>query len=657
MDEFLRLEATGTAEKNNAGAKITGIAYSGGSFAQTWDGRPIVLSLDGLEFASQIPLMDSHYYSTSMKLGEVTAFVENNQLRIEGAITSQTDRAKQIIADGKKSDWQLSIGADVLQKTIVEPGQTVVVNGRQFSGPLVNVVKAKLREVSVVAIGADSDTNMKIAAKFNLAFNNLEGEKQMAKEPEVQAAATASAPVVAATAPVAASVETTNHGDKNVPPPQNVQDAVNAAITAERSRVANIQAICNGEFPEIEKEAIAANWDENTTRAKVLEKIRAIRPNSGPNVMVPGEISVSRESIECALALRAGVSEEMLNRSYSPQVIEAGMRDMDISLSAVIGECLRLNGKPVPRSLSNNDIQAAFSTVTLPGVLSGVANKVLLQSYNNTPIMAFKFCSVGNLTDFKESDRYRLTDVGDLKPVAANGEIKEGGLVEEAAKNQLDTYAKKFCLTRKMIINDDLGAFTRIPQAMGNRAARLIDQLFFSRLQENPNQADGKALFSTDHNNFLTGASSALSKDSLESAIALFLNQKDADDKPIAVEPRTLLVPTSLKFTALELVHGAILIATGSTSTLRPGYNALSDENIDVVSSPYLTATNPSWYLFGDPRQVDTFEIGFLKGKRTPTVEQGETDFNTLGMWFRVFFDLGIREQDHRGMVKANGAA
>ena len=60
---------------------------------------------------------------------------------------------------------------------------------------------------------------------------------------------------------------------------------------------------------------------------------------------------------------------------------------------------------------------------------------------------------------------------------------------------------------------------------------------------------------------------------------------------------------------------------------------------------------------YSDPRTVDTWEIGFLKGKRTPTVERGETDFNTLGIWFRVYLDLGVREQDHRGMVKATGSS
>ena len=69
-----------------------------------------------------------------------------------------------------------------------------------------------------------------------------------------------------------------------------------------------------------------------------------------------------------------------------------------------------------------------------------------------------------------------------------------------------------------MIINDDLGAFMKVPVAMGNRAARLIDQLFFSRLLRNPAQQDGKALFSTAHRNLLSGASSALSADSTQEA-------------------------------------------------------------------------------------------------------------------------------------------
>lgn len=142
------------------------------------------------------------------------------------------------------------------------------------------------------------------------------------------------------------------------------------------------------------------------------------------------------------------------------------------------------------------------------------------------------------------------------------------------------------------------------------------------------------------------------------------MDQVDADGQPIAVEPRYLVVPTALKHLAIELTRGATLVMSGGTdNVVRPALNVIADENLQVVSSPYLAnsayvgASSTGWYLFGQPGTVDTFEIGYLKGRRTPTVERGDLDFNVLGMWFRVFFDVGVREQDHRGIVKANGAA
>jgi hypothetical protein len=326
-------------------------------------------------------------------------------------------------------------------------------------------------------------------------------------------------------------------------------------------------------------------------------------------------------------------------------------------------ECCRLEGKSIGRSFDDDSIRAAFSTVSLPGILSNTANKKLLQAFTAQPIIATRLCSTGDLNDFKESERFRMTDVGDLLPLGPDGEIKDGGLTEEKAGNKLETYAKAFCLTRQMIINDDLGAFMKVPTAMGTRAARLIDQLFFKRLLANPTQGDGNDLFSAAHKNLLTSATSALSADSLQAALKLFMDQTDADGQPISIEAKYLLVPTALKFKALELTRGTTFIAAGSTDVLRPAVNVLTDEKLEVVSSPYLSNTTyagnseTAWYLFGDPAQTDTFEIGYLRGRRTPTIEKGDTNYTTLGMWWRVFFDVGIREQGHRGMTKANGAA
>lgn len=695
MSEFTLIEAS-----NGAKPKVVGVAYSGGKMSLPGWRHPVVVDLAGMEIPESVPLLTNHENKTDSRIGLISAAVRNNALEITGEIVSDSRDAADIIAQGKAgADWQLSIGADVKECELVKGSREV--NGQEVEGPFYHIKKSTLREVSVVAVGADAHTNMKVNAKFNLV--NQEGET-MNNKSETKSVSAVSAPNDAAPPekkpepeqkpgnPANKPGEPANKPGEPEKKPDNAEqkpgqaaaeatppaiqasagdvaatarEAAQNAVKAERERISAIQAICDGEFPEIEREAIAGGWTPEVVTKKVLETIRAERPAANVNISVKtapegGEL---RKTIEAAMCLRVGVSAEQLEKSYGAKTVEAGMAEMDMPLKQLLIECMKLDGIPYSRGFDNETIRAAFSSVSLPGILSNVANKKLLQSYEAQPIIAMKLCSTGDLNDFKENDRFRLTDVGDLLPIAADGEIKDGGLIEESAKNQLDTYGKKFCLTRKMIINDDLGAFMKVPTAMGNRAARLIDQLFFSRLLSNPAQADGKALFSTNHKNLLSGASSALSSDSLKKAIQLFLDQVDADGQPISVEPKYLLVPTALKHLAIELTQGATLIMSGTDNAVRPALNVLSDENLQVISSPYLGnsayegSSQTGWYLFGDPKTVDTWEIGFLKGKRTPTVERGETDFNTLGLWFRVYFDLGVREQDHRGMVKANGAA
>ena len=56
------------------------------------------------------------------------------------------------------------------------------------------------------------------------------------------------------------------------------REAAQNAVKAERERISAIQAICDGEFPEIEREAIAGGWTPEVVTKKVLETIRAERP-------------------------------------------------------------------------------------------------------------------------------------------------------------------------------------------------------------------------------------------------------------------------------------------------------------------------------------------------------------------------------------------
>ena len=637
MDEFLLIEAASDSTPSNP--QVMGNAYSGGKVKLPGWKAPVVIDLAGLEIPASVPLLTNHENRTASRVGMVNARVEANSLAIEGEITSSSGTATGIVEQAKAgADWQLSIGAEVVESEFVGQGSRTI-NGQEHQAPFTHIKAAKLREISVVAVGADATTRMQVAASFNLS-----GEEELSIENQTTTEPTTTV-----------NAET---------------DLIARTIADERNRVAAIQEICAGQHDAIQAKAIAGGWSTERTSTAVLQAIHDARPKADVNISIKRkpEGAEMKSTLEAALCLRVGIAGDDLLPQYGDRVVNAADKIRAKSLYDVLCSCIRLEGMTVPEGSDTEMIQAAFSTVSLPGILSNVANKRLMKAFTSQPLVATRLCSEGDLNDFKENERFRLTDVGDLEPVAADGEIKDGGVREDKATNQLDTYGKKFVLTRKMIINDDLGAFMKFPTSMGNRVARLIDQLFFLRLLSNPTQGDNKKLFHTGHKNLLTGADSYLHHESLSLAITLFLDQTDADGQPISVEPRFLLVPTNLKHDAIQLTRGTQLIISGgdategASPTLMPALNVLADENLIVISSPYLTNTkypgnsSTAWYLFGDPAQVDTFEVGYLKGKRTPTIERGNTDFNTLGMWFRVYFDLGIREQDWRGMVKSDGS-
>lgn len=382
------------------------------------------------------------------------------------------------------------------------------------------------------------------------------------------------------------------------------------------------------------------------------------RQPAGGAIIVKAGPDISAGAVEAALCASYGIKGTAVEAGAEKDLETASKHLRGLTLRGAIELCAKMENISTGMTFGDDTIRAGFSTTSLPNLLSNVANKRALAAFQAQPVIAPKLCTRADLNDFKEHERVRLVDVGDLLPLAPSGEIKHGGASEDKAGNKLATYAKMFTLTRQMIYNDDLGEFLKVPTAMGQRGARKIDQVFFSRLLSNPVQADTKALFHVDHKNIYTTSASALGLDGIKAAVAKFAAFTDSDGQPINVEPAFLLVPPELHGLALELTLASALVG-GSTKA--PALNIVNRFGLEVVRSPYLSNANytghsaKGWYLFANPSQVDTFEIGYFQGRETPTVEQSDTDFNTLGMSFRVYFDFGIREQGTVGMLFAAG--
>jgi phage major head subunit gpT-like protein len=123
----------------------------------------------------------------------------------------------------------------------------------------------------------------------------------------------------------------------------------------------------------------------------------------------------------------------------------------------------------------------------------------------------------------------------------------------------LDTYGSLFALSRKAIINDDLGAFRDWGTAAGRAAAETEAGVLWSLLSQSSGAGpvmgeDGKRLFHADHGN-LAASGAAPAETTLSAARLALRSMKGLDGKtPIAAAPAFLVVGPALETAAEKLL-------------------------------------------------------------------------------------------------------
>ncbi|MBS3821026.1 MAG: Mu-like prophage major head subunit gpT family protein, partial [Phycisphaerae bacterium] len=411
-----------------------------------------------------------------------------------------------------------------------------------------------------------------------------------------------------------------------------------------------------GKHPDIEAKAIEEGWDESRTELHVL---RASRPQV-PAVSTQPR-NTSPQVFEAVALMASGLPNSRIEANYAEPVLEAADKLRGVGIQEF---CELASGQRLPRFRRDASgwLQAAFSTTSLPGILSNIANKMLLEGYNYVEDAWRNISKIASVNDFKEHTRYRMTGSFQFQQVGPDGELKHGQLGEQSFRQKADTHGIMFALTRQMIINDDMGAFTDIPRQIGMGAAEAIADAVWGLWLSNPVQSDGKAFFHADHKNYLAGADTALTVDGLKDAEVAFGKQTKPNGKPLGIRPSLLLVPTALKVPAEMLMKSIQLNETTTANKAKPSANPHVGK-FDVVSSVYLSnatfpnASDKAWYLLADPNRLPAIEVAFLNGVDRPTVEKTDADFNTLGVMFRGYIDFGVKEQDHRGGLKMKGEA
>jgi hypothetical protein len=664
----IAVEAAGDADKPMPRFRM--VAYTGGTMRIAGFPHPVVVDLEGLAIDRQdIPVRLDH--NPRQGVGHTQRVViENGQVIAEGMVSRDTSWARDVAKSAVNGfPWQASIGAAVVDAEFVPNGQSITVNGRTLAGPLHVVRQAILKEISFVDSGADPATSARIAAQhkeqavMDDSTTHQDPTQQDAGQTDGDATGSANTTTASSATPQAAQ-------EPAAPKPQTTTASTIQAsaagddpltqmrqqMAAETRRIEAIRKVCAGKYPDIEAKAIEEGWDESRTELHVL---RASRPQ------VPAVSSRPRNAspqvFEAVALMASGLPHSRIQATYAEPVLEAADKLRGVGIQEF---CELASGQQLPRFRRDASgwLQAAFSTASLPGILSNIANKMLLEGYNYVEDAWRSIAKIASVNDFKEHTRYRMTGAFQFQQVGPDGELKHGQLGEQSFRQKADTHGIMFALTRQMIINDDMGAFTDIPRQIGMGAAEAIADAVWGLWLSNPNQSDGKAFFHTDHKNYKAGADTALTVDGLTDAEVTFGKQVKPNGKPLGIRPSLLLVPTALKVPAEMLMKSVNLNETTTANKPKPSTNPHVGK-FEVVSSVYLSnptftgASDKAWYLLADPNRLPAIEVAFLNGVDRPTVEKTDADFNTLGVMFRGYIDFGVKEQDHRGALMMKGEA
>ena len=408
------------------------------------------------------------------------------------------------------------------------------------------------------------------------------------------------------------------------------------AENKELKRVAGLNEMANlyGVSDTVRKDAIAdSTMDEHKFARAILDEqakhTESIRVGSTPN----------REAMLVQLgdvvASRMGVDVDLSANTFR------SARFSDLA-RAVTGDTANFE-------MSNIEVaNRAMVTTDFPLLLLTAGNRKIIADFDAEEHTYKQWVQEEDVQDFRTNTDITVGSAGGrLEKIQENGELKEVEFGENGETWAIDTFGNKFTITRKMIVNDDLGAFTKMLDGVVERSGNLANGMVYDLLRKAGSgasylMADGKAIFHADHNN-LTDTVFDAEGVALEAGRLAMRSQVAQNGKT-----RLNISPTYLHIPA-ELEQKANILLRSISSTL-------DNKNAGVVN-PYLGTLIPivsgelsgtEWYLSAKKR---TIKAGYLAGTgRRPLLQ---VDRNALSSTsFEGIFDFGVMAQDHRGLFK-----
>jgi hypothetical protein len=455
------------------------------------------------------------------------------------------------------------------------------------------VTKWKLREVSLVPIGADP------------------GAKTRTNPMTTPAISPAPAPIVQ-------------------PPAIQTRAAANQEIRA------------LGASFSIDAVAVDALIDRQATveeaRTEIIEalRLRQDRPAPAPRVTLMND-NTSPDTF----VTRAGEALfARANPAHKPS--DAARQFIGMTMKDMAAESLRMRSISTTGLAPADLVKRALTTSDFPQLLGNAAHREVRVAYQAAPAVLKTLARQTTASDFRAKNKIALSEGPTLEKVNENGEFKYGSLAESTSSYKIDTFGKIIGLSRQAIVNDDLGAFTSLARIFGQSAAEFEAQFLVTLLESGsgngPNMNDAAALFHASHGN-KAAAGAAPSETTLSTARAALRKQKGLTGKPVNVPPKFLLVPPEIETSSEKLL--AVIQPTKSGDV-----NPFGGKLSLAVEARLSSATR--WYLTADSGVIDGLEFAYLAGEEGPQVET-RAGFEVDGLEIKCRLDFGAAFLDWRG--------
>lgn len=516
--------------------------------------------------------------------------------------------------------------------------------------PIYKATKWEATEISFVAVQADKNSRVRSEGELNEVVIN---DVTPVVEPIIE-------PIIEENNTNLNTIEMTEEEKAALAAEKLASEKAtrSAAASEERARIKGISAHCRAlGLPQTIADAlIEENIDLATAGQRALvewEKAQPVNPNPTAG-QVQDDKEKTRSAMTNALVLRitpnaaSVMGEENVRAAHDFK----GMSLLRLAEESLIRSGVSTRGlstREIAKGALGAKVRGAHHTSDFPLLLVDSFTRTLRAQYALYPRTFEAWARRSTMPDFREITRVQLSGlIGNFDEVQELGEYKAGTFSEASEKYKLAKFGKIVGISWEAIINDDLSAFTRVPQAFAMKAAQKQSDLVYGILTGNPAMGDAIALWNAATHKNYTSTGTALSETSLDVAYQLFRTQKSIEGDFLNLSPKFLIVGPKNELIARKLT------STNYTPAKQTDISVAALTGLQLIVEPRIT--DYSWFLVADPAMIDTVEYSFLDGEEELFIEQKEGfDVDALQIKARMVF--GTKAIDWRGMYKNAGTA